>query len=145
MTKSDTAEHMFLKGYNCAQSVLYAFAQDMDLPGETALKISCGLGAGMARQGEICGAVSGAILVLGLKYGKGCDDEKELTETTYAKTKALMEMFCAKRGSCNCKKLLHGCDLSSPQGQATFKENDYYNKVCLPCVRDAVEILEQIL
>lgn len=143
MDKSEIAEQMFLKGYNCAQSVLYAFAPELDISWDTALKISCGLGAGMARKGEICGAVTGAILVIGLKYGRE-NEEKEAAELTYAKTNALMDLFSAKRGSCNCKKLLNGCDLSHPNGQADFKEKDYYNKVCLPCVKDAVDILVQI-
>lgn len=66
--KLDTAMQKFLAGYNCAQSVLYAFAPDLGLDGETALKVATGLGAGMARRGEVCGAVTGGILVLGLKY-----------------------------------------------------------------------------
>jgi C_GCAxxG_C_C family probable redox protein len=67
-TKTEVAADRFLSGYNCAQAILYAFGPDLGLDGETALKVATGLGAGMGRRGEVCGAVTGGILALGLKY-----------------------------------------------------------------------------
>lgn len=144
MDKSETAGDMFLKGYSCAQSILYAYREELNLSEETSLKISCGLGAGMARKGEVCGAVTGGILVLGMRHGRGLNDDSTARETTYAKTQELMNLFSSKHGSCSCRQLLNGCDLSTEDGQASFKENDYLNQVCMVCVQSIVEILEQL-
>ncbi len=70
-TFSDAAAAKFSSGYNCAQSVLWAVAPRLNLDGETALKIACGLGAGIGRSQEVCGAVTGGILALGMKFGRG--------------------------------------------------------------------------
>ena len=85
-SKSEIAVEKFLGGFNCAQSVFYSFCDDLQFDNNTALKIACGFGAGMGRKEEVCGAVSGGVLVLGIKYGRGEKDEKTATELTYAKT-----------------------------------------------------------
>lgn len=144
MERSKVANDLFLKGYNCAQSILYAFREELNLSEKTALKLSCGLGAGIARQGEVCGAVTGGILVLGMKHGRILNEDRTATETTYAKTQELMNLFSLKHGSCLCRQLLKGCDLSTEDGQIAFKENDYLNQICLKCVLSVVEMLEQI-
>ena len=69
--RTNIAVDKFLSGYNCAQSVLYAFREEIGLGDDMALKIACGLGAGMGRKQEVCGAVTGGILVLGLRHGRG--------------------------------------------------------------------------
>ena len=135
---------MFKKGYNCAQSVLYAFCEESGLPDETALKISSGLGAGMGRKGEVCGAVTGGIMVLGIRHGWIANDDRTAKETTYFKTQELMNQFELKHGSCICRNLLNGCDLTTEEGLNFFKENDYLTKICNKCVQSVVEILEQI-
>lgn len=144
MVKVETAKNLFLKGYNCTQSILYAFRDELDLSEETALKISCGLGAGMARKGEVCGAVTGGILVLGMRYGRVLNEDRTATEITYTKTQELMSLFTSRHGSFLCRQLLNGCDLSTEEGKSFFKENDYLNQICLNCVKSIVEILEQI-
>jgi hypothetical protein len=67
------------------------------------------------------------------------------TEETYRKVRDLMSQFESKHGSCVCRKLLKGCDLTTPEGQRYFKENDLHNKTCKGCVTTAVETLEKIL
>lgn len=134
---------MFLKGYNCAQSVLYAFRDEIGLTEDMALKIACGLGAGMARKEEVCGAVTGGILVLGMRHGRGMSDEKINTELTYQKTRLLMGLFGARHGSWICRELLDGCDLTTEAGLRRFKEEDMLNRICKGCVESVVEILEQ--
>ena len=112
---------------------------------ETALKIACGFGAGMGRKEEVCGAVAGGILVLGMRHGRGAKADRSATEITYLKTRELMDEFAKKHGSFICRQLLHGCELMSDEGQKQFKENDFLNKVCAPCVQTTAEILESIL
>lgn len=115
------------------------------MPEETALKIACGFGAGMGRKEEVCGAVTAGILVLGMRHGRGAKDDRSATELTYLKTRELMDQFAKKHGTFICRQLLHGCDLTTDEGQKRFKENDFLNKVCAPCVQTTVEVLESIL
>jgi C_GCAxxG_C_C family probable redox protein len=143
--KIDTAAAKFLEGYNCAQSVFYSFCDDLNFDKDTALKLACGFGAGMGRKGEVCGAVSGGIIVIGVKYGRGENSGKTATELTYRKTGEMMDRFIEKHGTVICRELLNGCDLTTEEGQKFFKENGLMNKTCVPCVRSVVEIIESIM
>ena len=144
-SKHDAAVEKFLAGYNCAQSVLYAYGPDLGLDGEIALKAATGLGAGMARRGEGCGARTGGILALGLKYGRGGRQDRTATEATYQKTRELMDRFEERHGSCLCRALLGGCDLGTAEGQHYFKEHDLLHKTCLGYVQGVVESLARIM
>lgn len=145
MKKAEVAVQKFLnEGYNCAQSVSYAFCEDLNINKEPVLKLTCGFGAGMGRKEEVCGAVSGGILVLGLKYGRGENQDRSFTEQTYLKTCELMNKFAEKHGTYICRQLLAGCELTTPEGQNEFKEKDFLNKVCKHCVSSVVEIIEEI-
>jgi C_GCAxxG_C_C family probable redox protein len=143
--RSDVAVTKFLSGYNCAQAVLYSFCDDLRFDKDTALRLACGFGAGMARRQEVCGAISGGIIAIGLKHGRGEGQDPAVTEETYRKVRDLMSRFESKHGTCICHKLLNGCDLSTPEGQRYFKENDLLNKTCKGYVRTVVETLEDIL
>ncbi len=145
MTKSERAISKFMGGYNCAQSVFYAFSEDLGVDQDTALKVACGFGAGMGRKGEVCGAVTGGVLVLGAQHGRGEKEDRTVTDATYVKVRELMDQFASRNGTCICRQLLHGCDLTTAEGQKYFKENDLLNKVCKPCVQSAVEILETMM
>ena len=144
-SKSDIAVAKFLKGYNCAQAVFYSFCDDLQFEKNTALKMACGFGAGMGRKEEVCGAVTGGIIVIGAKYGRGENDDRTATELTYNKTRALMDQFAEKHCTFICRKLLNGCELTTKEGQKQFKENDLLNKTCKPCVQSVVEILKNII
>jgi C_GCAxxG_C_C family probable redox protein len=144
-TKVEVATERFLSGYNCAQSILYAYAPDLGLDSETALKVATGLGAGIARRGEVCGAVTGGILVLGLRYGRGRQQDGSATEETYQKTEELMAAFERRQGSCTCRVLLEGCDLRTAQGQQYFKEHALLHKTCLGCVQNIAEEVGRLL
>ena len=144
-TKTEVAAEKFMSGYNCAQAILYAFGPDFGLDAERALKVATGLGAGMGRRGEVCGAVTGGILALGLKYGRGGQQDRSATEETYRKTEELMVGFERRCGSCSCRALLEGCDLRTAEGQQHFKEHDLLHKTCLRCVETVAEVLTGIL
>ena len=142
---TQVAEERFLSGYNCAQAILYAFGPKCGMDQDIALKLATGLGAGMARNGEVCGAVSGGILALGLRFGRGAQQDRSATERTYEKTRELMSRFEKRHGSCLCRVLLEGCDLRTAEGQARFKDKDMLHRTCLPCVRTVAEELDELM
>jgi len=145
MDRVEQAVLKFAEGYNCAQAVLFSFCDDLGLDKDKALKIACGFGAGMGRKEEVCGAVSGGIMVIGAKYGRGENEGRKVTDNTYIKIRELMNQFAQRHGTYICRELLNGCELTTEEGQKAFKDNDYFNKVCKPCVKSVVEILERII
>jgi C_GCAxxG_C_C family probable redox protein len=144
-SRRDEAAKKILSGFNCAQSVFYVFSDYLDFDKNIAVKIASGFGAGMGRKEEVCGAVSGGILVLGTKYGRGENDDRSSTEITYAKTRELIDRFVARHGTIICRKLIDGCELTTEEGQRQFKQNDLLNKRCKLCVESVVEILNEML
>ena len=89
----------------------------------------------MARKQEVCGAVTGAIMAIGLKHGQAREDDKAAKETTYRLSRELMERFQAEFGSCLCRELLPGIDLTSEAGHQRYKAEGWSEKICRPCVR----------
>jgi C_GCAxxG_C_C family probable redox protein len=143
--KSEVAAVKFLSGFNCAQSVFYAYCDDLQFDKNTALRLACGFGAGMGRKEEVCGAVTGGIIVIGLKYGRDDTGDGARSETTYKKTSELMERFAEKHGTYRCRDLLKGCDLASESGQKQFKEMEMKKNICALCVKTVIAILEKIV
>ncbi|MBP8303915.1 MAG: C_GCAxxG_C_C family protein [Phycisphaerae bacterium] len=144
-THRDTAIDRFTSGYNCAQAVLFAFAPDLGLDPDVALRLACGFGGGIARRQEVCGAISGGVIALGLRHGRGEGQDKTVTAETYAKVNDLLSTFEAAHGTHICRVLLGGCDLSTPDGQWQFHGSDLPIRVCQPCVNTVVATLERLL
>ena len=142
--KSEQAVRKFRKGFNCSQAVLSVYAEEFGLCRETALKIACGFGGGIGRMALTCGAVTGAFMVIGLKYGNIDTNEKEIKEKTYGLVREFARRFEKHNGSSICRELL-GCDISEPEGLRSAKENGLFTSVCPGLVQDAVGILEEML
>jgi C_GCAxxG_C_C family probable redox protein len=143
-TKPDQAAETFKNGFNCAQAVFTTYAEEFGMDRTSALKVSCGLGAGMGRKQEVCGAVSGAILLIGCKHGKTIREDNAANELTYKLVRELSDKFIATHGSISCKELL-GCNLLTPEGQQNFKEKNYRDLKCALYVHDAAELAENML
>ena len=141
MSKAKDAVACFNEGFNCAQAILSTYCDKLGLDRTTALKISCGLGAGMGRLQETCGAVSGAYLVIGLTYGKYLKDDDAAKEKTYALVREFARRFEAKHKTTNCRELL-GVDLLNGNPQENVKR---VRQVCPEMVQDAAEMLESLL
>ena len=143
MERSEKAKDLFLSGYNCAQSVLLSFAEDLKFSKELAMKMSAGFGGGMGKQQETCGAVTGAIMVLGVLKGEDVNNNDELKSAAYGSVKELTQEFKSEYKTTQCKDLI-GCDLNTPEGSAKFKEDNLMENICAGCVKKAVQIVESI-
>jgi C_GCAxxG_C_C family probable redox protein len=144
MSKPDKAVSTFLSGFNCAQAILSTWAPELGVDEKTALRLATGVGAGISRMGETCGAVTGAILVLGLKHGRDRLEAEEAKEKTYALAQKFVSEFRRRNGSIGCKELL-GFDISTPEGLQAIREKGLEKTVCANLVRNAAEILESLL
>jgi C_GCAxxG_C_C family probable redox protein len=131
--------------FNCAQSVIATCGPELGLDRESALRVASGFGGGMGRLGEVCGAVTGAFMVIGLKHGKSSpeDDANETKEKAYALVYDFADRFRACNGSILCRELL-GCDVNTPEGSAQAREKGLFSNLCPKLVQSAVEILEQM-
>ena len=143
-SRSETAVEKMSSGYNCSQSVLYAFSDLTGIDSNTSLKIACGFGSGMAKQ-DVCGAVTGGIMVIGAVHGRGEGDDISLRDTTYNKVRAFTEKFKQEMGSCNCLTLLENCDFKTEEGRRGFKERELREKICFKAVETAVRIVGGLL
>jgi len=142
MSKADTAAQ-FQDNYNCAQATLAAYAGDFDMKTDTALSIAVGFGAGMGRKQETCGAVSAAIMVLGLASRFKEEDRRPKINEVYDKVYRFIDEFTREEGTSNCRELLN-CDLATEEGQKFFKENNLREK-CRGYVRHCCELLDKYL
>lgn len=98
----------------------------------------------MARTGETCGAVTGSLMVIGLNHAKTRKDDDDSRERAYALAQEFMDAFRERNGTLLCRELL-GVDVSTPEGIAAVRERDLFRTVCPKFVRDAGDILEEIL
>lgn len=132
MTKKELAIHYHDKGYNCAQSVICAFAEELGMDEVTLFKASEGFGAGMGGMQCTCGALSGIIMALGFQNSTANLDGEKSKAKTYQIAKDAVTMFEEKAGSTVCKEI---------KGIGTGK----VLHSCPACIEDAVEILEKLL
>ncbi|MBN2213740.1 MAG: C_GCAxxG_C_C family protein [Bacteroidales bacterium] len=143
MSVSTKAAELFGKGYNCAQSTLAAFSGELGLDENTAFKIASGFGAGLGYRGEMCGAVVGAYMAIGIKYGFTMPEEKEKKDETYQLIGEFINEFKKRNKSIICKELIN-YDTSDPDQLRTAREKNVFREKCPKYVRDAAEIVEKI-
>ena len=138
MGKAETAKENFCGGMNCAQAVLLAFCEDYGLSPELATRLAAPLGGGLARLREVCGAVSGGALVLGLRYGAELG-KKEL----YEKTQAFAKAFAEEAGSYTCRELLGLAEKASEPTPEPRTDTYYKKRPCAELVALAAALLER--
>ena len=145
MDKTKEALEYFRNKFNCSQSVLTPFGTEFHLSADECLKIATAFGGGMGRQQQTCGAVTGALMAIGLKYGKGINDDEAKKQLTYSKTREFFEEFIKIHGSTNCRELLDGLDMTDPEGHKKIIERNLFELKCEKYVADAVKITEKLL
>jgi len=144
MSRVEQALAYFAEGFSCAQAVCAAYAPLFGMEREMALRAAGAFGGGMGRSGQTCGAVTGAIIVIGLKHGKTRAEDNATRETCYALAAEFIRRFEARHGALTCPALL-GCHIGTPEGRTLAHEKQLFTTVCADLVRDAAEILEEVL
>jgi C_GCAxxG_C_C family probable redox protein len=143
LNREEKARQMFEAHENCAQSVLSAFADDFGLDVNTALRIATPFGAGIGRSGHMCGAISGAIMAIGLARGITVYDKAQ-KDAVYALAQEFLDRFAAKHDSLSCPGLL-GFDIGDPVQLEQARELNLFDTRCPEFVGDAVRITEALL
>jgi C_GCAxxG_C_C family probable redox protein len=139
----DYAVDRFRKSMNCSQAVLETYAPGLGMSALMARRVAAGLAGGMG-MGSECGAVTGALLVIGLKYGKTVDTDQVADTETFQRVAGLCREFKARHGHLGCSQLL-GVDMGSPEGVKEAAKLGLFTKKCPAFVRSAAEILDTIL
>ncbi len=148
MTHAEIARDLFLEGYSCSQAVLGAYAEELGLEKDTAMKLAAPFGGGIGRLREICGACSGMLMAFGLLYGYEAPDNPKQKAAHYEATRGLCESFKQRQGSYICREILEKKS-KLPIGIGNTPEprtEEYYkSRPCVSCVIDAAEILDEYI
>ena len=140
----EQAVAFYKQGYTCTQSILASFARRYDLQQYLAFRIGELFGAGTSCTGDMCGSVTGAIMVLGLQYGSTLSNDNAARSITYQRVHELIHRFKDIHGSIQCTDLL-GYNLSDPEQFQTVWEKGLFFQLCPILVRDAAQILVEML
>jgi C_GCAxxG_C_C family probable redox protein len=141
--KSDEAGTTFRAGFNCAQSVFVPFAKAYGLSEGDASRIASSFGAGMGRLQETCGAVTGGLMAIGLKYGFERTDDQKQKDIVLQRTKDFVAGFREEHGTLRCRDLI-GCDLNTDEGQRLHREQNQRETICVKCVMYAAALVEEM-
>jgi len=144
LNRAEEAKKQFEKGFHCAPAVLSTYSEQLGLEKALALKIACGFGAGIGRMGKTCGAVTGALMVIGLKHGQVNLADEESSQRTYTLVKEFIDRFTALHGCIECKELI-GYDLSDSGDLSLARESGVFENKCPSFVYDSACILEDVL
>ncbi len=143
MSYADSARDLFMEGCNCSQAVFAAFSPLLGLEKAQALRLAMGLGGGVGRLREVCGAVSGAAMVLGALYGG--DDARDKT-AAYAKVRQFADSFKEQHGAIVCRELLQKKKDEQESAKASDRDAQFYaTRPCAKLVFDAAQIVEAML
>jgi C_GCAxxG_C_C family probable redox protein len=138
---TQTAQDRFAQSFNCSQSVFSAYASQLGIDDETALKLASPFGGGVAHQGNICGAVTGALMVIGLARGSATVDKKD---EAYRMAEEFIKRFQERHGTILCRELIR-YEISTPGGLEKAREQNVFNTICPGLVRDAAELVAEFL
>lgn len=143
MKHTEKALEYYNNNFNCSQGVFTAFATEMGMDEKLALKIATNFGGG-EREGELCGAVAGALMVLGLRCGHCDSEDVEDKAKAYAVSTEFKNRFTEKNGSVVCRELL-GYDLTKKEDMAVIEEQKLFRTFCPKMVESATQILDKMI
>ena len=143
--REELARQAFKEGYNCSQAMVAAFSELMGMDKKTALRLASSFGGGMGRMREVCGAVTGMFMVVGILYGYDDAKDYEGKKDTYALVQELANQFKAETGSIICRELL-GLDGKDNSPVPSKRTEEYYKKrTCEDKVGLAAKILDEYI
>jgi C_GCAxxG_C_C family probable redox protein len=143
-SKVDEAIKCFEGNCNCCQSMILIYGPRYGLKDDVGIRLGTGFAGGLARHGEVCGAVAGAIMVIGLSNGMTSEDDMDARDKTYELVNEFIKRFKEKNSSIKCLDLL-GCDLRTPEGREKAKSEGLFETLCPKFVKTSAEILEEII
>ncbi len=143
MKHTETANELFSKRYYCSQAMLAAFAEELGMTKEQALKVGACFGGGMCKA-EVCGACTGALMALGLKYGMCIDGDYESQQQANAYAVRFLDEFAKRNGSYICRELLN-CDIATDEGKAYARAQGLFATECPKLIESAVLIAEKLI
>ena len=143
MDRAEKVKEYFLSGYNCSQAVFMAFCDLTELDKEKAAKISAPFGGGMGRMREVCGAVSGMLMVFGALYGNTDPSDRNAKHEHYKTVQELADKFKERSGSIICREILK--NPSSDPSPTPRSESFYKERPCVQMVVTAAEILDEYI
>jgi C_GCAxxG_C_C family probable redox protein len=144
LSRAIEAKRQFEKGFACAPAVLSTYSEQYGLDKTLALKIACGFAGGIGRMGRTCGAVTGGVMVIGLKHGQASLADEGSEQETHKLVREFIERFTALHGSTVCRELI-GYDLSDAGELELARKSGVFRDKCPGFVYDAAHILEDIL
>ncbi len=142
--RSERAEAIFRNGFTCSQAVFSSYADLIGVDKDLSLRVAAALGGGVGRSGGPCGALCGALLLVGMKFGQVRDGDKESKARCYDVAKDVIGRFRGSLGKIDCRDIL-GCDIGTPEGRAMAKEKGLLTTVCPRAVVEACRIAEEVL
>jgi C_GCAxxG_C_C family probable redox protein len=140
----DAVLDLFRNSMNCAQTVLSTFGPQLGVDAAICRRVACGFGSGMAVMQKECGAVTGAYMVIGLKYGSFQKGDEASKKNTYRIQKLFNEQFIKNNKSLMCNELL-GADIRTEAGLLAARQQNLFATKCWPLVKDAILILQNLL
>ena len=143
-SKVDKAVECFEGNCNCCQSMILIYGPQYGLTEDVGLRLGTGFAGGLARHGEVCGAVAGAIMVIGLSNGMTSEEDMDRRDKTYELVNEFIKRFKKNNSSIKCRDLL-GCDLSTQEGREKAKSEGLFETLCPKFVKTSAEILEEII
>lgn len=145
MNRVDKSIELFNSGYNCSQSVVCAYCDLFGVSAEDGRRLATGFGAGIGGMRGICGAVSGMVILAGMKHGDYQPDDKESKTKFYALVKLMNDRFAQKFGTANCKDLLASSNTIAEKNPQERNEQYYKTRPCARFVEQASLIVEEFL
>jgi C_GCAxxG_C_C family probable redox protein len=137
-----TQNILFDQGYNCCQAVLAEYTSRLELPEPEAFRIGAAFGAGMGRRGHVCGAVSGALMVIGLRFSRFDPEDLAARDLVYAHAQRFLIRFEQEHGSLYCRELL-GRDFSVHGQYELARQEQLFDRSCPGYVNGAIELLAE--
>lgn len=146
MTKHESlAQEYFLEGYNCAQAVFLAFAEELGLEKAAAARLASSFGGGVGGMREMCGALSGVCMAAGLIYGYDRPDATEEKQAHYARIRELADGFRAAQGTILCREILGLGEHPKPVAPQPRTAEYYKSRPCAAVVASAARVLDEYL